>query len=378
MNLSDLNKPIFIFIFMILFLGSFITFKTYNILPVNYIIDFLIVLLFLLSIKKNGNINSVLVISLCIFSFLLSSYLYNIFYIGVNLKDYFIANKSIFYLLLITMFVNRKVFDNKFIYSFYKLILIVFLIKYILWLMFGPFNRPGVFFENNFELPFLLFIYLTLLNLDVKVSNIYHVLLFVIFILSGSLSGFLALSVLFFILNVTKIDKYFIFKCCVTIFIVGALLFVIRTRVTNIETLDRFIFLQELIYNFKDKHISDFIIGNIGLSPLRQDTCNMLSFYSSLFSQSNDGTCYSVILHSYILRILYDHGFIGLFLIFILLYVALLKSNLKINISISAIAIIIVNSLSVSGLNNTFIAIGIILLITSYEYRGNNVSQCRQ
>ncbi|EPG0370958.1 hypothetical protein ACSWVZ_003844 [Photobacterium damselae] len=373
MKFSTLNKTIFIIFFLILFLGSFATFKTYNILPVNLIIDILMVLLLVFSFRENLTINTNYLLIFIILSFLILSYIFNVYYVGVNIKDYFIANKSLYYLAFIAIFINKKIFNVEFIYSFYKVILYVFLIKYILWLILGPFNRPGVFFENNFELPLLLLLYLTLIKFNIKVSLKYNIILFVVFFLSGSLSGFLALSVMYFILSFSKFDKYFLFKLLIAFVVLILLLLVIDSRVTNLEHLDRFIFLQELIYNLKYSSIEQIIFGNFGLRPLRQDTCNMLSFYSSLFSQNNDGKCYSVILHSYILRILYDHGFLGLLLIFSLLYMILLKSNLKNNIIFSILLIVLVNSLSVSGLSNTFIALGIVILITSYKTRTSNV-----
>lgn len=367
MKLNRFNKTTYIFMFVLglLIVGSFITFKQYNVLPVNLILDVLI--LSILIINSNKINNEMFYIFLSILSFIIFSFIYNVFYINTNVMDYFIANKSIFYLAVFCLFVGKNIFNVDFLYSFFKFILIVFLIKYILWLLFGPFNRPGVFFENNFELPLLLLIYLTLINYEVKVDLKYVAVMFFVFLLSGSLSGFLSLAAMFLILNLSKVDKYIILKIISLSIILLFLMFVINSRVTNIEALDRFVFLQELIYNIKSENLINLLIGNIGLHPLKQDTCNMLSFYSSLFSHNNDGTCYSVILHSYILRIIYDHGFLGLITIFSILLVILNRASISVKVILSVMAVIAINSLSVSGVSNTFIAVGVILLITSYR-----------
>ena len=80
-----------------------------------------------------------------------------------------------------------------------------------------------------------------------------------------------------------------------------------------------------------------------------------------IYSYSGDGTCYSVILHSFLLRVIYDHGLLGFMFLMGVVAIYLNKFSLKAKICI--LLIIISTALSVSSLNNVYVALALIMYI---------------
>ncbi len=64
-------------------------------------------------------------------------------------------------------------------------------------------------------------------------------------------------------------------------------------------------------------------------TPLLPASCADLSYYQTLFSYAGDGRCYSVILHSFIMRVIYDHGIIGFAFLIFCLFIYLDKYSIK-------------------------------------------------
>ncbi len=133
----------------------------------------------------------------------------------------------------------------------------------------------------------------------------------------------------------------------------------------SIESIDRVVFLQSLIISISDWSILNYLFGNFFLSPLAEEACTRLSFYTSLFSADKPGVCYSVILHAYVLRIFYDFGLLGLIFIFYIVFQMIIKSNVKSKIAFSALAVIFLSGLSVSSLNSVYTILGLIILMCS-------------
>ena len=67
------------------------------------------------------------------------------------------------------------------------------------------------------------------------------------------------------------------------------------------------------------------------------------------------------------MRLIYDHGIFGLFFLLLFLYIALKESNYKFNLILIVIGLIMVQSLSVSGMNNPYITLGLLFVLTTYK-----------
>src|SRR5699024_10128365 len=109
--------------------------------------------------------------------------------------------------------------------------------------------------------------------------------------------------------------------------------------------------------------LSAWIFGTAPMTPLSTQTCAALDFYSELFSAAQDGSCYSVILHSFALRVLYDAGLIGALLVLLVPIAVMLRAGVPMILTLTLSAIAVANSLSVSGLNNPYVALPILLAI---------------
>jgi hypothetical protein len=88
-----------------------------------------------------------------------------------------------------------------------------------------------------------------------------------------------------------------------------------------------------------------------------------------LFSRSGNGTCYSVVFHSFLLRAIFDHGILGLVFIIFSAYKLLVVSGVRKGAAVVFVAIVIINGLSVSSFNNLFYAVStVFLMATNTEF----------
>jgi hypothetical protein len=155
------------------------------------------------------------------------------------------------------------------------------------------------------------------------------------------------------------------------IFIILSLSLLLSMRGSSIEQFDRFWFMQVFLQETEDWSIFRYLTGAPRITPLSNHAANQLASYSVLSSYSGNGTCYSVILHSYIFRAIFDHGIIGLICIIGFVYEILKMSNIDKKIIWVTLAIFLLNGLSVSSFNNIFFPISIIFLIgTKYDKKG--------
>ena len=111
----------------------------------------------------------------------------------------------------------------------------------------------------------------------------------------------------------------------------------------------------------------DYFLGTRALTPLSSETCSALAYWDDLHSYAGDGKCYSVILHSYILRVIYDHGVIGLLFLISFSIVALRKNNFSWNNIACVISTVLISSLSVSAFNSIFYTFALMLYIAKKD-----------
>lgn len=331
---------------------------------------FLYCILFLF-VEKKGKIHMKgFVIFVAVFLYVTISYVYAVVCSKGHILDYLLIYKSFIYLLFLVLILNRKVFDKEFMIKFINIIFWIFFLKYLASHVFSINPRPIVYVENNFELMFLCVLYLIRYNLTTNKQITYFAFLGCIIFLSFSRSALLMYSL---------VGLYFIYKTDikykVLIFILGGSLllvlgaYVFLSRSDSIEDIDRVKFALVFLNETEGWSVVDYLVGSPRITPLSQTGCNFFRSWEQLFSHSGDGSCYSVVFHSYILRVIFDHGVLGLISIVYIVYQILKISNIEKKLIWTVIGIFMINGLSVSSFNSVFFPISMIFILgTEFNY----------
>lgn len=342
--------------------------ETISILPMGIyeILIFSYCIFFLLIEKKCKIHKGAFVIFSITFLYILCSYIYAVVYMKAHLLDFMLIYKSFIYILIIVIVINKKILHKTLLLKFIKVIFWIFFIKYSITHILSSNPRPIVYVENNFELMFLCVLYLIRYNLTKKANLSYLLFLGIIVILSLSRSALLiyGLVAAYYTYNTDIKYKKLIFIIGSISFILGAsILFLSRSA--TIEDIDRFKFALVFIKEIQNWNIFNYILGSPRITPLSDDGCNFFRAWPVLFSKSGDGTCYSVVFHSYILRVIFDHGILGFICLVYLVYKIMQISNIDRLLIWTIIGIFLINGLSVSSFNSTFFPISIIFVITT-------------
>jgi hypothetical protein len=282
-----------------------------------------------------------------------------VFFSSASVTDFLQAYKSFFYLVLLGAFVGSGVFDRVRLARFTTFLVAVFLAKYGYSVALGLADRPGVYLENNFELIMLLGLFqLAYPHLGARRDWVFGAVAVTV-LLSGSRSAALALLVLYVLLYVRTSNRTWPLHVAGVAVVGYAVLsvFTARAAIDGGARLDRLNFLDTFFYEVRHWPVWEFGTGSFPLTPLSPGSCGSLSFYYQLFSHSDPGVCYSVILHSFFLRALFDHGLLGLALLFTLLWFGLRRSGTGVRDAVGVLALISVSGLSVSAFNNVFASI---------------------
>jgi hypothetical protein len=280
-------------------------------------------------------------------------------YSAASLTDFLQAYKAFFYLVALGFLVGKRVFDGRRLAQLSTVLIGAFVFKYGYSIALGLADRPGVYIENNFELIMLMgLIYLAWPYLGPRRNLLFGALALVI-LMSGSRSAALGLICVYVPLFVRASNRAWPLH----VGGIGAVLYAVyalfsrRAEQDAGATLDRLVFLDTFRYEVRDWPLWEFLTGSFPLTPLSSGSCGSLRFYEALFSTSDPGVCYSVILHSYFLRALFDHGILGLVLLYGLVWLGLRRSGVPLRDVLALIALISVSGLSVSAFNNVFVAI---------------------
>ncbi|MDV6253344.1 hypothetical protein [Vibrio sp. EA2] len=337
-------------------------------MPAELLIELLLILLVILGLKKTINkkeFNIVYIIGV----YLLSTIMI-FFYRGLDnaysVIDYVLIYKSIFYLFLLSLQTRNSFTINNLKYIFYVL-LFFFVVKYSVGYFIYSIPRPGLFTENNFEIMLLLLLFLSLSYHHIALNKLAIIsFIFVVFI-SGSRSAQACLVFIYFFLyhDISfnkKLIKYGIVSFLLFIFIV---LFMNRLGGVSIDSIDRVKFLIIFIEELKYLNFQDVLFGTDIITPLSPASCSQLQFYSSLFSSKDSSVCFSVILHSYIFRAIFDHGIIGLTLLMFMFWRLLVIQGFDKRFSSIFIFTVLLNGLSVSSFNSVFFAFSFYLVNSS-------------
>jgi hypothetical protein len=351
---------------------SFFSGTNYHFLPAPKIFEVVFLILCCWSMATQFKINKFnFFMLLFIVAVIIIIFLRSYFIFGTGFIDTFIATKSLFYLIIFLFISTKKIsISSDHIFHLFCITLYLFFAKYVVQYFIYNVNRPGIFGENNFEMMFLLilFTFVSIYN-KLKITPCKSFLLFLVVLLSGSRSA--QLSYVFIILllqfsDVKSINLSILFKAVFAFGVVCILIVLSLTLrpINSLEGIDRFSFLLVFLDELKDMPLGNMLFGKLAIAPLQPASCSQLSYYTSLFSRSGDGTCYSVILHSFIMRAIIDFGLIGSLVIAYLYFMVLRTAGHHSFFSLAIISIGFINSLSVSGMNNIFYALGVLVTLT--------------
>ncbi|WP_218219802.1 hypothetical protein [Nesterenkonia sp. Act20] len=230
----------------------------------------------------------------------------------------------------------------------------------------GPDERPGLFLENNFELALFTALAAVVHRQNAPYRFWLVVLLGVLTVLSGSRSGALTYLVLVvYALWSSRSSDVFMKYLASLIPLAAAALpwFVFQARAAESRVIDRVQFFEVLQKETANWGWMQRLFGTPPITPLSAGACEDLSYYERLFSSAGDGQCYSVILHSFAMRLYYDGGVLALLLALLVPVVVMHMSRVSWTLIIVLMSIATINSLSVSGLNNPYVALPILLAV---------------
>jgi hypothetical protein len=227
-------------------------------------------------------------------------------------------------------------------------------------------TRPGLLLENNFELALFSGLVAVLYRHLGRWKFGAVALLGALTVLSGSRSGALAFVVLA-VFAVTQIpqtranlfQRFLLLVAVPLLTLIPVYTFASRTETVRIDRLN---FLDVFFYETHDWNVFNWLFGTVPITPLT-DGCKSLAFYADLFATTNDGTCYSVILHAFLMRVIFDAGIFGAVLAFGVLWFTMRKAGTTRLLALCLLAIALVNSASVSGPNNPYVALPVLLAI---------------
>jgi hypothetical protein len=318
---------------------------------------------------SSNRITSVIAIrGVCLF-YILGSYLYAVVYKESDLLDFLMIYKSFVYIFFLTFLAGKRLITTEGFFKLFNVLLAVFFLKYFITVGLGLYDRPTVYFENNFELMILYALYL--LRYSFTKQKYLHILalLGAITVMSLSRSSLLMFGVLSLYVCWDSFKKTRVFILPIAgLFLGGVIYYIFSQRSGSLEEVDRYKFFLIFLDHTKNWNFWEYLVGDERITPLGYYACQSLSFYKNLFSYSGDGTCYSVILHSFLLRVIIDHGFLGLFFILGSTLALLRKSGVRLDVSLVFIAVVVVNGLSVSSFNNLFYALSMVILMVTNKY----------
>lgn len=292
------------------------------------------------------------------------------------LGDFFQAYRWVVYLIILGLTVGKQVGNWSRLVPLLWILLSLALFKAILTtILLGTGQRPGLFTENNFELALFSGLTVVVYGRLTRYRALLVVLLGLLVLLSGSRSGAVAyLIVVIYVLVSSKttnpLVKYLsLFATPISLL---AVFIIFRTRsIQSNGVIDRLRFFDVFLYEMQTANLATWIFGHPPITPLTTGGCDALSYYDQLFSSTGDGTCYSVIFHSFIMRVVFDAGLLGLFVSILLPYYFLYRSGVAHFQNIALTLISLSNGLSVSGFNNpyVFLPMTLAILTVSTEQR---------
>lgn len=376
---SKFLERVIYLVFLVLLVAGFASPYSYNLLPANTILEIMLpVIVFIVIFARSGIRKNYFVIFSLSFLYILFSFLYAVGSVGANYLDFLQAYKTFYYLMLLCLLPSLGLLSKHWHEKLFLIMLFFFSLKYgysvLLHFDARLAARPAILYENNFELIFLAIMYIVNVHYNSKRRDLYFYWLLSLVVISGSRSAMLAMIFCFYANYIKGIDYKtilgFLFAPIVLYLVLDSFISRLQPGQT-IEDIDRFRFLTYFIYEIRDWTILNYLFGAERITPLSNETCSALSFYQNLFSYSKDGTCYSVILHSYVMRALFDHGLIMFTLVFLVYFSLLKKENYSFKNRFCVLGVAVSSSLSVSAFNSIYVALPFALILISEKIRND-------
>lgn len=270
--------------------------------------------------------------------------------------DFVAGYKAYVFLIVIVWFVGSNAFTTRGLAQTTRWLLAIFAIKYAVSIAAGN-PRPVVWIENNFELMTLIgFAYLSFRHLGPR-RNLWMAVLVGVVFASGSRSGLMELSLCMLLLYWRPRSRLFLLSAS-TMAIVGwwAFRLIEQRTVGGITGTDRWRFFTLFEFETRSWSATEWLVGAYPVTPLSSTTCGELARWRSLFSGTGDGQeCYSVILHSFALRAVFDQGILGTLLLLTVLWLALKTSGVRPRDRVALLGIGVLNATSVSAFNSEYL-----------------------
>lgn len=371
----DILIPFLLLIFLIGVVGV-VTPNYFNYISATPVFEIFFIFTCALSIKTYPK-------KFLVFAFLYSMYLFyyivaSYFIDKKSFMDVAISIKSFVYLIMLGFVSNKKIMNCNILEIFFHAILFLMVVKYSYSVFFGFSTRPGIFLENNFEILFISIIAIGVWEARgfVRYSEIFF--LFVVAALSGSKSGILEISVVILfafynkIFSTRNIIRFFLLIILASVLAFLAMLMIfLKIGEGGLEGIDRYLFLSVFLDETRSWNFGSWIMGASPLTELSGFSCDKLIYYDELFSHKNDGSCFSVVLHSMHLRMVFDHGVVGLLAIFLGIIQLCHLANLSKIFQSSLVAVLVINGLSISSYNSVYFVLALALcILTKSEANG--------
>jgi len=362
-KIKSVSSQTFIFSLYILCLFGFLSFGRAHIFDVSGFIDiasFAFVLANIRSISRTQLIILCLVIPVIFYSFSV------VFFDAKNLVDYLIIIKPLVYLALLYCLDFKSGIGKRGFTPFVKIIFFLFFVKYLFSVILGLNVRPLLLRENNFELMFIFALYCIFLFSPLKLGRLFHFFVLGIVALSGSKSGliiYLFLGILYSIYNLGIKSRSIAIIITITIIImIGLITKLPNSLLLEIQAVDRFAMAVVSWREFQGLSLIEWVLGKPFITPLMTSSCSALYFYPGLFSHAGDGSCYSVILHMFNFRAIYDYGLLGTLIIWLGVYDIFTRILKDRRMSIIITVTFMLNGFSVSSINSSFFLLTVIVL----------------
>lgn len=346
----------------------------YNLLPASAIFDLSILTYVLLALRSRISRACAVIAALCAAFLVVSMILLPQGRGGSpTVMDIVVAYKPFFYLIILCFVRPGKLnisIDS--LEQVFKILLFAFLVKYLLAKSVFGIPRPGLFFENNFELVLLTVLFVYLSRTGRLGSNLWIFMLMFVIVLSESRAGLLALIAALMTSSRNFSTGALVAIIVVPTFLLAVLMF-LNTRTLDLSQTDRFEFMLVFLGEVRDFTIWNYFLGTSPMTPLSDASCNALSFYTALFSSGDRNTCYSVIFHVFYFRMIFDHGILGLLFLIYGFYAAMRALGLTRGLAFALMLQGMINGVSISGLGNTYFVLGVVLILSAQAYINRHV-----
>lgn len=292
---------------------------------------------------------------------------YVLLFIGSNfIADAAVTLKFLIYLSLFFMIARSEKLTVCELKVIFLTLMWLFLVRYLVGRILG-YERPALYTENNFELCFLLIIYVTSYYFRLVGVKSFLIIGFII-LLSGSRSAILS----YFIVYLYQFKPWksvnfsvLFFKILILISVISIVAMVLLMRMSSngIEGVDRYVFMMIFFQNIMEWGVWEYLVGNPPLTPLLPNSCAQLSFYQALFSKGDPSICFPVILHSFWFRLILEHGLLLVIFLSVSFIVLFSIKGYQKSFAITLFAMIALNGISVSALNSSMIALSIFIIL---------------